>query len=328
VQEGSRRAIIAAFLANLGIAIMKFAGAAVTGSASLLAEGVHSVADTGNQGLLLFGGKRAQRAATREHPFGYARERYFWSFIVAQVLFLLGGAFAIYEGIQKLRHPHEPESLWWAIGILVGSMVLEGFSFRTAVHEAAPDRKRMSWFRFLRRSKSPELPVVLLEDSGALVGLTFALVGVILAKVTDNGRWDALGSLAIGILLCTIALFLAREMKGLLIGEAAEPEIERRIVAAINGSEDVHKLIHLRTQHLGPDELLVGAKLEFDGDLTVRELSRAIDATEANIRSEVPIATIIYLEPDIRRESADEPSDHPAREAAQATDDLDPPPLS
>jgi cation diffusion facilitator family transporter len=306
VQEGSRRAIIAAFLANVGIAVMKFVGAIFTGSASLLAEAVHSVADTGNQALLLLGGRRAARQATREHPFGYGRERYFWSFVVAQVLFLLGGAFAIYEGIQKLRHPHEPESLGWAVGILVGSMILEGFSFRTAVREANDVRGGARWFAFLRRSKSPELPVVLLEDSGALVGLSFALTGVILASITGDGRWDAAGSLAIGLLLCVIAIFLAREMKGLLIGESANPEMERRIVKAIENTDEVRQLIHLRTQHLGPDELLVAAKLEFDPALSMVELAHAIDTTEANVRRAVPVARIIYLEPDIRRDDTPE----------------------
>jgi cation diffusion facilitator family transporter len=311
VQDGSRRAIIAAFFANTGIAIIKFAGAIFTGSASLLAEAVHSVADTGNQALLLVGGKRAARQATSEHPFGYGRERYFWSFVVAQVLFLLGGAFAIYEGIDKLRHPHEPESLGWAVGILLGSMILEGFSFRTAVREANHVRGDARWLAFLQRSKSPELPVVLLEDSGALVGLSFALVGVVLASITGNGRWDALGSLAIGALLCVIAIFLAREMKGLLIGESANPEVERRIVAAMQNSEHVRQLIHVRTQHLGPDELLVAAKLEFDPELSVYELAKAIDTTEANIRHAAPVARIIYLEPDIKRDDPPESPESP-----------------
>jgi cation diffusion facilitator family transporter len=304
VQEGSRRAIIAAFLANLGIAVMKFVGWAFTGSASLLAEAVHSVADTGNQALLLVGGKRAARLATPDHPFGYGRERYFWSFVVALVLFLLGGAFAIYEGIQKLRHPHEPESLGWAIGILLGAVVLEGFSFRTAVREANHVRGKARWFPFLRHTKSPELPVVLLEDSGALLGLCFALFGVVMAAITGNGRWDAVGSLAIGLLLCCIAIFLAIEMKGLLIGEAATPEMERKIVSALTGTAEVRQLIHMRTEHLGPDELLVAAKVEFDNALSVPELALAIDATEANIRQAVPVARLIYLEPDIHRDGA------------------------
>ena len=302
VHEGSRRAIIAALLANLGIALMKFVGWAVTQSASLLAEGVHSLADTGNQALLLFGGHAGGPAADADHPFGYGRERYFWSFIVAQVLFLLGGAFAIYEGISKLRHPHEPESLWWAVGILVGAMIFEGFSFRTAVHEARPLRGESSWLGFIRRSKAPELPVVLLEDSGALVGLLLALFGVVMAKITGNGRWDALGSLSIGVLLCVIAIFLAVEMKGLLIGESASPEMERQIVDALTDHDQVSTLIHLRTEHLGPDELLVAAKVDFDHCLTVRELASAIDEAEARVREAVPAAPLIYLEPDIHRD--------------------------
>ncbi|HET9601780.1 MAG TPA: cation diffusion facilitator family transporter [Acidimicrobiales bacterium] len=304
MHEGSKRAILAALFANLGIAIMKFFGWAVTQSASLLAEGVHSLADTGNQALLLFGGRRAARRATPMHPFGYGRERYFWSFIVAQVLFLLGGAFAIYEGIEKLRHPHEPESLWWAVGILLFAIVFEAFSFRTAVHEANKVRGHSTWFGFIRRSKTPELPVVLLEDSGALIGLFLALFGVVMSKVTGNGRWDALGSLCIGVLLCVIAVFLAIEMKGLLIGESAAPEVEQQIVATMTGQESVRRLIHIKTQHLGPDELLVAAKLEFDQHLTIRELAAAIDETEAQVRHAVPMARVIYLEPDVHRDGS------------------------
>jgi cation diffusion facilitator family transporter len=305
VHEGSKRAIIAALLANFGIAILKFFGWIVTQSASLLAEGVHSLADTGNQALLLFGGHRAARTATPDHQFGYGRERYFWSFIVAQVLFLLGGAFAIYEGIEKLRHPHEPESLWWAVGILLGAIVFEGFSFRTAVHETRQVKGDSSYFGFIRRSKSPELPVVLLEDSGALIGLFLALCGVVMSKITDNGRWDALGSLSIGVLLCVIAIFLAIEMKGLLIGESAAPEMEHQIVTALTGNDNVTRLIHLRTQHLGPDELLVAAKVEFDRALSVEDLAGAIDGAEADVRRAVPAARLIYLEPDIHRDTTD-----------------------
>jgi cation diffusion facilitator family transporter len=305
VHEGSKRAIIAALLANLGIAILKFLGWIVTQSASLLAEGVHSLADTGNQALLLFGGRRAARRATPEHQFGYGRERYFWSFIVAQVLFLLGGAFAIYEGIEKLRHPHEPESLWWAVGILVGAIVFEIFSFRTAIHAARQVKGSASYFTFIRRSKAPELPVVLLEDAGALIGLFLALFGVVMSKITGNGRWDALGSLSIGVLLCVIAIFLAIEMKGLLIGESAAPEMERQIVDALTANENVSRLIHLKTQHLGPDELLVAAKVEFDRDLSVDDLAGAIDRTEADMRRAVPAARLIYIEPDIHRDTTD-----------------------
>jgi cation diffusion facilitator family transporter len=301
VQEGSRRAIVAAFGANFGIAAAKFVGFAATGSASMLAEAVHSVADTGNQGLLLLGGRRARREATPEHPFGFGRERYFWSFVVALVLFTLGGAFALVEGIDKLRHPHAPESLWWAISILAIAIALETLSFRTAIAEANHERGRTRWLRFLQGAKSPELPIVLLEDSGALVGLAFALAGVVLAKVTGNARWDAAGSLAIGALLCAVAGFLAIEMKGLLIGEAATPEMEEAIVSVIRDAPRVRRIIHLRTEHLGPDEVLLAAKVEYDHDLSVAELAAAIDGTEALVRARVPEARTIYIEPDIHR---------------------------
>ncbi|MGE0880202.1 MAG: cation diffusion facilitator family transporter [Acidimicrobiia bacterium] len=302
MHEGSRKAIIAAFLANLGIAIAKFIGFFFTGSAGMLAEAVHSVADTGNQALLFLGGNRARKSATAEHPFGYGRERYFWAFVVAVVLFTLGGAFAIYEGVEKLRHPHEPESLWWAVGILAFAIVLESLSFRTARREAESERQGARWMAFIRRSKSPELPVVLLEDTGALIGLVFALVGVVLVKITHNARFDAVGSLAIGLLLCTIAIVLAVEMKGLLIGESATPEDEAKIASAITTSPNVLGIIHLRTEHLGPEELLMGAKVEFSHSLTLPQLADAIDEVERRVRAALPATRVIYIEPDIRRE--------------------------
>jgi cation diffusion facilitator family transporter len=221
---GSTRAILAALLANLGIAIAKFVGFLFTGSSSMLAESVHSVADTGNQVLLLVGGRRAQLVATRQHPFGFGRERFFWAFVVSIVLFTLGSGFALYEGIEKLLHPHELESAGWAIAILLVAIALEGFSFRTAVREARPLKGSSSWVRFIRRSKQPELPVVLLEDSGALVGLVLALSAVGLTIATGNPRWDGVGTTCIGVLLGAIAIVLAVEMKSLLIGESATAE--------------------------------------------------------------------------------------------------------
>jgi cation diffusion facilitator family transporter len=264
MQEGSRRAIVAAFLANLGIAIAKFVGFAITGAASLLAEALHSVADTGNQALLFLGGARARRRPTPEHPFGYGRERYFWAFVVALMLFSLGGLFAVYEGIDKLLHPHQLESVAIALAVLSVAIVLESLSFRTAFVEAAAVKGEESWWSFIRRSKSPELPVVLLEDTGALLGLGLAFVGVSLAEVTGNPRWDAVGSIGIGILLVVIAIVLAAEMKSLLIGESATAQTESAIRAAIGDGPEVRRIIHLRTLHLGPDELLVAAKVELD----------------------------------------------------------------
>jgi len=299
MHEGSRRAIIAAFLANLGIAVAKFVAFLFTGAASMLAETVHSLADTGNQALLLLGQARAGRAASPDHPFGYGRERYFWSFVVALVLFSMGSLFAIYEGVEKLLHPHALVAPQWAIGVLLVAIALEAWSFRTAFVEANAVRGDQNLWRFIRRAKSPELPVVLLEDTGALLGLVFALLGVGLAIATGNARFDALGSVAIGILLGAIAFVLATEMKSLLIGESATPDVQQQIRAAIEGSAPVSRLIHLRTLHLGPDELLVGAKVEFSSTLDVPGLARAIDEVEARVRAVVSEARALYVEPDV-----------------------------
>lgn len=293
------KAIVAAFFANLGIAIAKFVAFFFTGASSMLAEAIHSLADTGNQALLLFGGRSARREETEMHQFGFARERYFWSFVVALVLFTLGGVFAIYEGIEKLRHPHEIDSPAWAFGVLVFAIALESFSFRTAIHEAKPLKGQTSWWSFIKRSRNPELPVVLLEDLGALAGLVIALIGVTLAFSTGEARWDAAGSLAIGILLVVIASILAIEMRSLLLGESASRSQQSEIAAAVASAPHVVRLIHMRTQHLGPDDLLVAAKVEFAPDLSIAALAHAIDVTEAAIRAVVPAATLIYLEPDL-----------------------------
>lgn len=299
MDPGNRRAVIAAMSANGGIAIAKFVGWFFTGAASLLAEAVHSVADTANQGLLLWGGAAADRAPTPRHAFGFGRERYFWSFVVALVIFSLGSLFAIYEGISKILHPHALTDPIWAVGILVFGIVVEGFSFRTAVVEARKVKGRASWWRFVRQTKNPELPVVLLEDLGALLGLAIALAGVLLASATGDARFDAAGSVAIGVLLGVIAIVLAIEMKSLLIGESADPRHEDSIREAALGHPSVRRLIHLRTQHIGPDQLLVATKLEFDGQLSFRALSDEIDLVEARIRAALPFEALVYVEPDV-----------------------------
>lgn len=299
--DGSRRAIVAALGANLGIAVAKLIGFAITGAASMLAEAVHSIADTSNQALLLLGGRRARRAASASHPFGYGRERYFWAFVVALVLFLLGGVFAISEGIDKLRDPRDLESTVVAIVILTVAIGLESFSLRTAIIEATEVRGTLSWWEFIRHAKAPELPVVLLEDTGALVGLLLALFGIALGALTGNARWDALGSLSIGILLVVIAWVLVVEMKSLLIGEAASPRDEAAIRVALGESPGVLGVIHLRTEHLGPEELLVVAKIELDHRLTLPEIAGRIDEAERHVRDAVPTARLIYLEPDVAR---------------------------
>jgi cation diffusion facilitator family transporter len=299
--SGGTKAIIAALLANAGIALAKFVGYLVTGSSSMLAESVHSVADTSNQGLLLLGGKRAQRVATSDHPFGYGRDRYFYSFVVALLLFSLGSVFALYEGIHKLES-HEPlTSPLVAVIILVVAIGLERYSFRTAIRESRPLKGKLSWWGFIRQSKSPELPVVLLEDFGALIGLILALLGVGLSVLTGNAVFDALGTIAIGILLGVIAVILIVEMKSLLIGEGAAQPVLRRIVGAIEEGDPVQRVIHIRTQYLGPEELLVAAKIALAPCTTIEDVARTIDEAELRVRSAVPEARLIYLEPDLDR---------------------------
>lgn len=302
MQEGSRKAIMAAFFANLGIAIAKFVGFLITRSAGLLAEAGHSLADTGNQALLMFGSKRGKRPADHAHPFGYGPERYFWAFVVALVLFSMGGLFALYEGIQKLNHPHEIDKPIVGYSILIFAIILESFSLRTAIKESNHVRDRSkSWWHFIRTSKIPELPVVLLEDIGALLGLFFALGGLTMAEVTGNARWDAVGSIAIGVLLVVIAIILAIEMKGLLIGEGASDLDQAAITKALSEGEGVNRLIHLRTMQQGPEEIIVAAKVDFNHDYTAEQLAHAIDATEARLRAAVPAAKTVYIEPDIAR---------------------------
>jgi cation diffusion facilitator family transporter len=302
--SGGTKAIVAALGANLAIAVSKFVAFAFSGSSSMLAEGVHSVADSGNQALLLLGGKQAKKEASEEHPFGYGRERYIYGFLVSIVLFTVGGVFALFEGYEKIKHPHEIEHWYWPVGVLVFAIIAESFSFRTAIRESNELRGNQTWARFIRTAKAPELPVVLLEDFGALVGLLLALVGVGLALITGDGLWDGVGTLCIGSLLVIIALVLASETKSLLLGEAASAESVARIRAVIVDGATVTDVIHMRTLHLGPDELLVAAKVAVRHDDTAAVVAQAIDAAEARIRQAVPIARVIYLEPDIHRESA------------------------
>lgn len=306
--SGGNKAIVAAFLANLGIALAKFVAWALSGSASMLAEAIHSVADSGNQLLLMLGGRKARREADRSHPFGYGRERYVYAFVVSIILFSVGGLFAIYEAIDKLTHPHELDRTWWwlPLVVLVIAIGLESFSLRTAVKESNLVREKgQSWVSFVRRSKAPELPVVLLEDVGALTGLTFALLGVGLTLITGNPVFDALGTLMIGILLVLIAIVLGIETKSLLVGEGATTGDHDRIVDAITAGPEVEKLIHIKTLYLGPDELLVAAKIALTSDKTVREAADDIDVIEARIRAAVPVARVVYIEPDVYRPAID-----------------------
>lgn len=312
----SPRVVIAALGANLGIATTKFIAFLVTGSASLLAESVHSAADSGNQLLLLLGRNRARRAETQEHQFGFGAERYVYAFIVAVVLFVVGSAFSVIEGISRIIHPAaivSPVVAFVVLGVAIG---LEAFSFRTAISESNRTRGRASWRAFIASAKAPELPVVLLEDFAALIGLGFAFCGVILATVTGNDRWDGAGSVAIGVLLGFVAAVLAIEMKSLLIGESASPQVQRAIVAAITQDAQIERVIHLRTLHVGPESLLVAAKVAVRPAVTAAAIAAAIDSAERRIRAAVPIAGLIFLEPDLYQPSRLDVTD-PAVRAAQ-----------
>ncbi|MEV7693673.1 cation diffusion facilitator family transporter [Microbacterium sp. NPDC089189] len=297
--SGGATAILAAFLANLGIALAKFVAWFFSGSASMLAEGIHSLADSGNQLLLMFGGRRSRRRADTAHPFGYGRERYVYAFVVSIILFSVGGLFSIYEGVDKLTHPHELENVWVPIVVLVIAIGLESFSLRTAVRESNRVRKPgESWTAFIRHAKAPELPVVLLEDVAALTGLAFALLGVGLSAITGNVVFDAIGTLMIGTLLILVAITLGVETKSLLVGEGANDGDHAAILAAIEAQPGA-RLIHMKTLYLGPDELMVAAKLGFDGDSPLVVVAGRIDEIESRIRAAVPAARVIYLEPDV-----------------------------
>ena len=308
--ESSPRAIIAALLANLGIAVTKLVAWALTGASSMLAESIHSLADSGNQGLLLFGGKRARRAPTAEHQFGFGRERYVYAFIVSVVLFSVGGLFALYEAYHKwheIHQGHEDELLtsrWWWVPLVVlgAAIVMEGFSFHTAIVESNKIKGDQSWWSFIRTAKAPELPVVLLEDFAALIGLALALMGVGMTLLTENGYWDVVGTAGIGMLLVSVAVVLAIETKSLLLGESAGSADQELIRSAIVGaSDEVLDVIHLRTMHIGPEELLVACKIAVAPMDSAQDVARAINAAEARIREAVPEATYIFIEPDIRR---------------------------
>jgi cation diffusion facilitator family transporter len=323
--EGGTKAVVAALVANSFIALCKFGGWALTQSSSMLAEAIHSVADAGNQALLLVGGRRAKRAATPEHPFGFGRERYIFAFIVAIVLFSVGGLFALYEAFHKYEevhagHPNEmlEGGFWWVpIVILVAAIIAESFSFRTAIVESNKSKGRQSWGRFIRSAKSPELPVILLEDLAALVGLIFALAGVSLTVITRNGYFDVIGTAMIGLLLVAVAVTLAFETKSLLIGESATPESIKKIEAALLATDGVDRIIHMKTLHLGPEEVLVAAKIAVGSSDSAGDVAETINRAETAIREADPMVTALYLEPDIYQADY-RPQERPERPTAPA----------
>jgi cation diffusion facilitator family transporter len=300
---------VAALGANVGIAATKLIAFLLTGSASMLAEFVHSLVDCSDQMLLLIGRNRAARAQTEEHPFGFGRERYFYGFIVAVVLFTVGGAYSAYDGIHKIMHPEPITSPLVAFVVLAIAACLESFSLRTAIKESNQLREGRSWGTFIRHAKGPDLPVVLLEDTAALIGLVLAFAGILLAVLTGNGAWDGAGSLGIGVLLACVAAVVAAETKSLLIGESASAEVQRAIVSALEDGPEIECVIHLRTTHIGPDSLLVAAKVAVRGDESAASVVGGIDAAERRVRAAVPIAQVIYLEPDIYQESKADQAD-------------------
>lgn len=295
------KAIVAALVANIGIAATKFVAAAISGSASMFAEAIHSVADSGNQVLLIIGGRKSRKEASQSHPFGYGRQRYIYAFMVSIVLFSIGGLFSVYEGIQKLGHPHELEQAWLPLTVLGVSIVLESFSLRTALREVKKDRGDKTLIQYIRHAKAPELPVVVLEDIAALIGLVFAFAGVGLTVVTHNPIFDAIGTLAIGALLLAVAIVLGAETSSLLIGEGATIDDADAIAAALSGAAGVQSVIHMKTLYLGPDELMLGAKLAVDPTASAAQIAGVIDAAEVAVRAAVPAVRVIYLEPDILR---------------------------
>jgi cation diffusion facilitator family transporter len=301
--SGSGKAIVAALGANIGIATTKFIAAAVSGSASMLAEAIHSLADSGNQVLLLVGGRRSRREATENHPFGYGRSRYIYAFIVSIVLFSVGGLFSIFEGFDKLCEPHELENAWLPLTVLGVSILLESFSLRTAMREVNKLRSGQSLVNFIRHAKSPELPVVVLEDIAALVGLVLAFAGVGLTVLTHDATWDAVGTLAIGALLVLVAVVLGAETSSLLLGEGASAKDAELIRQALESTKGVTSVIHLKTLYLGPEELMLGAKISVASTASAQEIAETIDAAEARVREVVPETRVIYLEPDILRSS-------------------------
>jgi cation diffusion facilitator family transporter len=297
--SGGSKAIVAALAANLGIAVMKFVAFLFSGSSSMLGESIHSLADSGNQVLLLVGGKRSRRAATADHPFGYGRERYVYAFLVAIILFSLGGLFSLYEGIHKVQHPEPLDVPWLPIVVLIGAIIAEAFSFRTAITEANHIRGGVGWVQFIRRAKAPELPVILLEDFAALMGLTLALIGVVVAVSTGDGVWDGAGTIAIGVLLVLVACVLAVETKSLLLGEGALGDDVQKITAAAEAGDSIERVIHMQTMYLGPDELLVAMKVAVHSTDSASDIAEAINEVEARVRQAVPSVTAMYVEPDI-----------------------------
>jgi cation diffusion facilitator family transporter len=305
-QNDPRKSVFAALGANTAIAIAKFVAAIISGSASMLAEAFHSLADTGNQALLLLGIKRAARPADETHPFGHGKARFFWGLLVAVSLFTVGGGFSIWHGVSGLvRGHHELPDPTLALIVIGFAFCFEGYAWRTAYKQLDESRRGRGVWDALRHSKDPEVLTVLAEDTAAISGLVVAAAGISLASITGEAAFDAIGSIIIGVILLAVAFLLGREEGALLLGESVDPQVRQAIDRAIDGVPEVQHRLEVLTMHLGPDEFLVVADVRFQNELDTEEIARAIDHVEAAIREAAPGAARIYVEPEIRfREEA------------------------
>jgi cation diffusion facilitator family transporter len=295
-------AVLGALIANGLITILKFIGALMTGSSGMMAESLHSLADTTNQVFLLLGLRFYKRPASEKHPFGYGKERFFWSFIAAIFIFGVGATYAIYEGIEKVRHPHAPENLFWAYWILGISFVLEAGSIALALYQEIGEahHEGMSFGEYLRESKDPTAKTVIFEDSAALLGIVIAAVGLLLGQYHvppyDGTLWDGIASITIGVVLAIVAFSLARSSRGLLLGEAATPKAVEAIRQAINNHPNVKEVVELLTMHLAPKQILVTAHVNLKDELTNDQIIESIDEIEAEIKKAEPKVDMIFLE--------------------------------
>jgi cation diffusion facilitator family transporter len=296
-REQSRRSVLAALASNSAIAVTKIAAALVSGSTALLAEGFHSIADTGNQALLLLGLRLSDKPADEEHPFGHGKERFFWTFVVALALFLVGGLVSIQRGVSGVLHPSELPDLWLAVGVLVAAAVFEGSALRIALRTFNKERGQRSFWGGVRRAKDPETLTVVFEDTAALSGIVVAISGIVLSHVFDDERWDAGAAIIVGAILCVVAVTLAREVKDLLIGESAKPETREAIEAAVNDVDEVEGVRELLTMHVGPDNILVNVDVCFRDGLDTDGVEEAIVKVEDAIRDSVPNVEKIFVEP-------------------------------
>jgi cation diffusion facilitator family transporter len=295
--QGSKKTVYVALGGNLVIAAAKFAAAWFTGSSAMLSEGAHSLVDCGNEILLLYGMRRAAKPPDLSHPFGHGREVYFWSFVVALLFFALGAGVSFYEGVQHLRHPEEIRYFSVTYGVLLVSMLCEGFSLRVAVKEFARQKGDLGYVEAIRRSKNPATFTILLEDSAALLGLSIALLGILGAQLLRMPELDGIASLGISLVLGTMAVFLAVETKGLLLGEQASPAFEAAILRAASEDPAVHTANGVYTVHLGPDQILAELSLGFESSADAGEIERAVERIEAAIRAEHPEIVALYVKP-------------------------------